>query len=229
MPVRKKASPIAFTFDFWVIRMHGVCTTIHFTASSLFVFMEAYATFWKSLIQNPLETGSVVPSSRRLAQLMVAQAHNLQDAKLVVELGPGTGAFTSAILDRLNAQAHFLAIERNPTMVRFLNRKFPNLAVVCDSAERLQVHLAEYPVAPDCIFCGLPLSWLPHEVRCNVLDAVFAALAPHGRFIMFQYAHSALTPLGKVVHHELRRRFRRVHSRRTLRNLPPALVFSCEK
>ncbi len=109
----------------------------------------------------------------------------------------------------------------------FLNRTMPEVKVVCDGAENLGVHLAGSPA--DYIVCGLPLSWLPRQVGDQVLDAAHAALRPGGRFAMFQYIHAALTPLGAHVEQMLRRRFHSIHIGRTLRNLPPALVYTCER
>lgn len=186
------------------------------------------AIFWKSFLRYPLQTGSVIPSSRYLAQLMVADV-DLERTSFVVELGPGTGPFTRTILSRLSPETRFLAIERNPELAEFLNRHLSGVEVVCDSAENLERYVAEHGAGPDAIFCGLPLSWLPRPICERVLDAVAAAMPPHGKFVMFQYIHSAMTPLGKEVHHELARRFHHIRVKRTLRNFPPAQVLICSK
>jgi phosphatidylethanolamine/phosphatidyl-N-methylethanolamine N-methyltransferase len=188
----------------------------------------ANTVFWKSFLRSPLQTGSVIPSSRYLAQLMVADV-DLEHASFIIELGPGTGPFTETILTRLSPKARFLAIERNPELVEFLNRNLSGVEVVCDTAEHIAHYVAEHGVGPDAVFCGLPLSWLPRPICAKVLDGVAEVLPPHGKFVMFQYIHSAMTPLGKEVHHELARRFHHIRTKRTMRNFPPAQVLICSK
>lgn len=190
--------------------------------------MEQYATFFKSMLRHPLQTGSVIPSSRYLAQTMVRDM-DLKNASCVVELGPGTGAFTRTILSQLNPQAVFFALEWNPNLVTFLKREFPNAEIHCDSAEHLGKYLAERNTKADYILSGLPLSWLPKDLGERVLDTVHESLTDNGKFSMFQYIHSSMTPMGAQVHHMLKKRFRSIKISRTLRNLPPALVLTCEK
>ncbi|MBI4752312.1 MAG: methyltransferase domain-containing protein [Acidobacteria bacterium] len=153
----------------------------------------------------------------------------LEEAQCVVELGPGTGAFTNVILSRLNPEAVFFAIERNPALASFLRRELPNVEIICDSAENLGDYLKSRNLTADYVLSGLPLSWLPKEVCHNVLDAVHASLRPSGKFAMFQYIHSAMTPTGAYVQQALKNRFGNLHISRTFRNLPPALALICEK
>src|SRR4051794_18591979 len=92
--------------------------------------------FVKSLMQNPGEIGQVAPSSRFLADGMVANL-DLAHAKVVVEYGPGTGAVTRSILERCGPQTAFFAMETNTNMISILQRRFPNLNIVHDSAEHV--------------------------------------------------------------------------------------------
>ncbi|MFQ3639827.1 MAG: methyltransferase domain-containing protein [Chloracidobacterium sp.] len=186
----------------------------------------ATTIFWKAFIKHPRQTGAIVPSSRRLAQAMLARTR-LQTARLVIELGPGTGAFTASILNALPPDATLLAIERNPELVEFLCRRWPRAQIVCDDAARLSHYLARYPHPPAAIFCGLPLSWLPSQERTNVLDAVASALPSGGTFTLFQYLHAAATPPGRRVRQELLARFQSVERYPIWWNLPPAYVVHC--
>ncbi|OYT73132.1 MAG: methyltransferase [Chloracidobacterium sp. CP2_5A] len=186
----------------------------------------ATIVFLKSFFKRPRQTGAIAPSSRQLAQAMVARA-DLGHARFVVELGPGTGAFTGAILAALPRGADFLAIERNPELVTFLRRRLPQANVVCDDAAHLWRHIAERAAPPSAVFCGLPLSWLPAGERDAVLDAVAAVLPLGGTLTLFQYIHAAGTPPGRQVQRELARRFRRVERYPTWWNLPPAYVLHC--
>lgn len=186
----------------------------------------AVATFWKSFVKHPRQTGAIAPSSRQLAQAMLARI-DLNRARFVIELGPGTGAFTEAILAALPPDATFLAIERNPELADFLRRRLPQAQVVCDDAVHLRRYAVDKSAPPTAVFCGLPLSWLAPAERNAVLDAAADVLPPGGSFTLFQYVHAAWTPPGRRVHRELARRFRHIERRSTWWNLPPAYVLHC--
>ncbi len=187
---------------------------------------DATAIFWKSFIKHPRQTGAIAPSSRHLARAMLAGA-DLSRARFVIELGPGTGAFTAAILAALPPGADFLAIERNPELAAFLRRRLPQAEVTCDDAAHLRRHAAKRAAPPSAVFCGLPLSWLPASERDAILDAAAAVLPPGGTFTLFQYIHAAWTPPGRQVQRALARRFQRIERHPTWRNLPPAYVWRC--
>ncbi|MCS7080985.1 MAG: methyltransferase domain-containing protein [Chloracidobacterium sp.] len=187
---------------------------------------DATAVFWKSFVKHPRQTGAIVPSSRQLAQAMLART-DLSRARFVIELGPGTGAFTEAIVAALPPGADFLAIERNPELVAFLRRRLPHTTVICDNAVHLRRYTATRAVPPAAVFCGLPLSWLASDERNAILDAVADVLPPGGVFTLFQYIHAAWTPPGRRVYRELARRFQRIERRPTWWNLPPAYVMYC--
>jgi phospholipid N-methyltransferase len=186
------------------------------------------AIFWKSFVKHPRYTGAIAPSSKSLAQGMLSRT-DLRTARLVVELGPGTGAFTTFILAALPPEAELLAIERNPELADFLRRRVPRAHVVCDDAANLARYLINRPYPPAAIFCGLPLSWLPACERTEILDAVAAALAPGNTFTLFQYVHTAPTPPGQRVRRALQARFRHVERFPIWWNLPPAYVVHCIK
>ncbi len=157
---------------------------------------------------------------------MLAQT-DLSHTTFVIELGPGTGAFTEVILAALPPGASFLAIERNPELATFLRRRLPQVQVICDNAAHLRRYTAAHPTPPTAIFCGLPLSWLSSDERRAILDAVADVLPPGSTFTMFQYVHAAWTPPGRQVHRELACRFRRIGRSTTWWNLPPAYVVHC--
>ncbi len=186
------------------------------------------AIFWKSFVKHPRYTGAIAPSSQRLAQGMLSRT-DLRTARFVVELGPGTGAFTASILAALPPGAELLAIERNPELASFLRYRLPRARVVCDDAANLEWHLANRPHPPAAIFCGLPLSWLPARERTRILDVVADALPPGSTFTLFQYVHAAPTPPGQQVRRALQARFQHVERFPVWWNLPPAYVVHCTK
>ncbi|MER6788450.1 methyltransferase domain-containing protein [Streptomyces sp. NPDC000658] len=174
-------------------------------------------------LRHPLMTGAVAASSLRLAHAMT-EGVGLERARTVVELGPGTGVFTDAVLARLPPRARLVAVELNPVLAARLSatRRDTRLTVVQGSAAELAAAVGE-PV--DAVVSGLPWTVMPRERRERILDAVTEVLAPGGRFTTFAYLHAARTPPARDFTAELGRRFRRLERSAVVwRNLPPAFV-----
>ncbi|MET7683318.1 methyltransferase domain-containing protein [Streptomyces sp. NPDC005423] len=174
-------------------------------------------------LRRPLMTGAVAPSSRRLARAMT-EGIGLERARLVVELGPGTGVFTDAILARLPSDARLVAVELNPVLAARLAaaRDDARLTVVRGSAAELAPTVSG-PV--DAVVSGLPWTVMSRERRGRILDAVTEVLAPDGRFTTFAYLHAARTPPARHFAAELACRFARLERSPVIwPNLPPAFV-----
>ncbi|KRD12282.1 class I SAM-dependent methyltransferase [Streptomyces sp. Root264] len=174
-------------------------------------------------LRRPLMTGAVAASSRRLAYAMT-EGIGLERARIVAELGPGTGVFTDAILARLAPDARLVAVELNPVLAARLSatRHDPRLTVVQRTAAELAAAVGE-PV--DAVVSGLPWTVMPQDRRGHILDAVTEVLAAGGRFTTFAYLHAAWTPPARHFTAELARRFDRLErSRPVWTNLPPAFV-----
>jgi len=174
-------------------------------------------------LRRPLMTGAVAASSRRLASAMT-EGVGLEQARTVAELGPGTGAFTDAILARLAPDARLVAVELNPVLAARLSgtRRDPRLTVVQGSAADLAAAVGE-PV--DAVVSGLPWTVMPQDQRGCILDAVTEVLAPGGRFTTFAYLHAAWTPPARHFTAELACRFDWLERSKTVwANLPPAFV-----
>ncbi len=90
--------------------------------------------FLGEFIREPLTVGSLWPSSAALARLLV-ESSDFSPGDTVVELGPGTGAFTGLILDRLRERGRLLAVEINRSNAAVLRRRFPHCEVIHDSAD----------------------------------------------------------------------------------------------
>ncbi|MFI9564428.1 class I SAM-dependent methyltransferase [Streptomyces rishiriensis] len=174
-------------------------------------------------LRRPLMTGAVAASSRRLAYAMTTSV-GLERARTVVELGPGTGVFTDAVLARLAPEARLVAVELNPVLAARLSatRRDTRLTVVQGSAAELAAAVGE-PV--EAVISGLPWTVMPRERRGHILDAVTEVLVPGGRFTTFAYVHAAWTPPARDFTAELGRRFDRLERSTVVwRNLPPAFV-----
>jgi phosphatidylethanolamine/phosphatidyl-N-methylethanolamine N-methyltransferase len=192
--------------------------------------MGEHLRFLWTFLRSPVATGAVAPSSPGLARRMVEEA-GIETAETVVELGPGTGPFTRAILDRIGPRTFFLAMELNPEFAAGLSQRFPGLTVVNDSAERLPDHLkAHGRAAADTILCGLPWAGFSRDHQERLMGAVVDSLRPGGRFATFAYIHACWLPPGRRLRRLLRSRFSHVErSRIVWRNLPPAFVYRCRK
>ncbi|UCG96659.1 MAG: methyltransferase domain-containing protein [Burkholderiales bacterium] len=176
--------------------------------------------FLRGFIAHPQQVGSVIPSSHVLEQRLVRSAQ-LQRARCVVELGPGTGGTTRAFLRALPASSQLLAIELSEDFAARLrtSARDPRLAVVQGSAEFVGRFLAELGLpAPDAVISGIPFSTMPREVAGRIAAEVARLIAPGGRFVAYQvrpHVAAYVTPhLG-----EPRREWEPI-------NIPPVRVFT---
>src|SRR5437773_6953190 len=112
--------------------------------------------FLGAFLREPARVGSFAPSSPALAQAMLFGC-DLRCAKTVVEFGPGTGAFTRLILERIGRHTAFFALELDDKHVRGLRLRFPAVSIYHDSADKIQKYLAHHRrTKADYIISGLP-------------------------------------------------------------------------
>lgn len=183
--------------------------------------------FLGSFVRNPRQIGAVMPSSPALAKAMV-RGLDVREGQSVVELGPGTGAFTRAILGGLPEGAKYLGIELNTKFVEHLRDRFPGAAFVNGCAQDAVRHHAEQALpAVGAVLCGLPFASLPHAVQDGVVESLDELLAGGGEFRTFQYVHAYRMQAAK----RFRRRMDGVfgpgrRSASVKLNMPPAYVLS---
>jgi phospholipid N-methyltransferase len=179
------------------------------------------ATFLRSFLRDWRTIGSVTPSSRFLVRAMLENVPFGQ-ARRIVEYGPGTGVFTSAVLRRLAPDGQLLALDTEAHFIESLQARLPDarLLPVRGSAAAIQRHLAAlgWPGA-NAIISGIPYTAMPHGLRVAILRASAAALAPDGVFLAYQYSPYIRPLLGQIFDH--------VETRVVVRNLPPACYFIC--
>jgi phosphatidylethanolamine/phosphatidyl-N-methylethanolamine N-methyltransferase len=174
----------------------------------------------REFLRHPGRTGAIAASSRYLAAAMV-EGIGVEHAAHVVELGPGSGVFTEALLARLAPGARLTAIELNPRLAGDLARRLTGIEVVTGSAEELTRHVR----SADVVVSGLPWALFPAERQDRILDQVCEILPPGGRFTTFAYVHAAWLPGARRFEAALARRFGFVGRSRTVwGNLPPAFV-----
>jgi phosphatidylethanolamine/phosphatidyl-N-methylethanolamine N-methyltransferase len=143
--------------------------------------------FFLGFLRKPEQVGSVIPSSRFLERRLVTVA-GVSTARVVVELGPGTGGTTRAILHALPPGAKLLAIEIDDYFAAMLESLHdPRLIVHRGSAEDFQHILAQHGLAhADAVISGIPFSTMPQETGRSILNAVWNGLAPGGRLVAYQ-------------------------------------------
>jgi phosphatidylethanolamine/phosphatidyl-N-methylethanolamine N-methyltransferase len=181
-------------------------------------------------LRAPALIGAVAPSSRRLAAAVCAPVPE-RGEPIVVELGPGTGAFTMEIQQRLAGRGHHLAVEVNEPMARLLAERFPAVDVAHADAAKLVQLLGErgLPQA-DVVVSGLPWAAFPEGLQYELLDAVTAAMGQGAAFTTFSYIHAIPLSSARRFRALLAERFEEVVPGRTVwRNTPPAFVFHARR
>ncbi|MEY9125561.1 phospholipid N-methyltransferase [Bradyrhizobium yuanmingense] len=134
--------------------------------------------FLRSWIEKPLHMGAVMPSGKLLARTMAHYVDPDSDAP-VVELGPGTGAITSALIERGVDQKRLVLVEYNPGFCALLRDRYPQAKVVQGDAYRLRDTLWNVLSAPaSAVVSGLPLVTKPMLTRLRLIRDAFTALAP---------------------------------------------------
>jgi phospholipid N-methyltransferase len=181
--------------------------------------------FLEAFLRNPFAVGSLWPSSRSLARAIVDSCE-FQPDDIVVELGPGTGAFTGLLLQRLSNRGRLIAMEISETNIDVLRRRFPRCRTIHDSAENLPRHLSGKKA--ECIISGLAWANMLPVVQDRIFDGIFKSLAPGGEFVAFAYAHAYWMPTSARFRRQLIQNFQHVETSPIIwRNLPPAFVFRC--
>ena len=151
--------------------------------------------FLRSWIEKPLHMGAVMPSGRVLARTM-AQYVNIDSSEPVVELGPGTGAITNALIEHGVDQKRLVLVEYNPSFCALLRDRYPHAKVVQGDAYKLRDSLWKVLNAPaSAVVSGLPLVTKPMLTRLKLIRDAFAALAPGAPFVQFTY--SVVPPIPK--------------------------------
>ncbi|MDZ7686161.1 MAG: methyltransferase type 12 [Gammaproteobacteria bacterium] len=175
-------------------------------------------TFFRAFLKAPPVVASAVSSSRLLEQRIVKSAA-ISDARLVVELGSGTGGTTRALLGAMPADSRLMVFETIDTFVEGLAVvDDPRLDVVHDCASTLGAALADRHLdGVDAVVSGIPFSTMPPATARSIIDQVSAALKPGGRFVAYQFT-AAVRDYGRPVLGEPAMQIEWV-------NIPPTRVF----
>ncbi len=162
--------------------------------------------------------GAVTPSGKALARTMAAYIDPKVEGP-IVELGPGTGPVTEALVAQGVDPARLVLVEFNPHFCRLLRERYPTATVVQGDAyglKRLLAGLLQAPAAA--VVSGLPLFTKPLQTRLRLVYEAFGLMRPGAPFVQFTY--HAVAPIPKVLD-----RVRAEASERVWMNIPPARVW----
>jgi phospholipid N-methyltransferase len=156
--------------------------------------------FFIGFLRNPREVGSIIPSSRFLTR-RVMRCAEIQAARVIVELGPGTGVLTREILATMRPDAKLVAIELLPDFCEVLRRELPDprLHVFCGSAADMEKALSNAGEdRADVVLSGIPFSTMEKGEGRETLNASKRVLRTGGRFVAYQF-RSAVRRIAEPV------------------------------
>ena len=173
--------------------------------------------FFREALRSFRSTGAIASASPALVRRLVEDIPGHRPLR-VVELGPGNGCVTHALLERLSPDSELTAFEINPVFTERLRAiPDPRLRVIGEGAERLPDYFEDNSV--DFVVSSLPLSMISKEVKTEIIARSQRALRSDGHFLQYQYA---LQDYGLLKDY-----FPAVRLGFTLVNLPPAFVYTC--
>jgi phospholipid N-methyltransferase len=177
--------------------------------------------FARNFFRHPRMLGSIVPSSRFLIKQLL-EPIDWDQARVIVEYGPGVGGITAEVLRRMRPDASLIAIETNPDFVSFLRSSTQDerFHVVEASAESVVEILRQHGHdKASYIISGIPFSTIPAPVRERILRNTCSALEPRGSFLVYQFSTRVLQDLQRIFRY-VRRQFEPL-------NVLPAHLFFC--
>jgi phosphatidylethanolamine/phosphatidyl-N-methylethanolamine N-methyltransferase len=193
-------------------------------AKKLIAALTDSTVFLREWFVNPQRTGSVAPSSPQLAAAMARWLPHDRES-FVLELGPGTGAVTQALIEHGLREDRLVAIEHNPKLAEMLREKFPRAQIITGDAWDLDELLqgCDEPVENvGAVISSLPLLNFPLAKAEILARKIQTILEPEGRWVQYSYH------LGNA-RHKSASRFRRLSSKIVWLNFPPARVSVYQK
>lgn len=177
--------------------------------------------FLREFIKNWKTVGAIAPSSQELTDLMM-KASRVAEASHILELGPGTGAFTEAIAEFMKPEATYLGLEVNEAFVEQLRPRFPRMCFEHAGAQEFDLGEQKF----DSIISGLPWTAFPESLQKAILGHVLPHLAPGGCFVTFAYFGFHMLSAGRHFRELLTSHLPNVTTTQVVwPNLPPAFVY----
>ena len=176
----------------------------------------------KAWLKHPADVATICPSSPFLTE-NIAERDCIREASFILELGPGAGETTAALLHELKPDGRLLAIEKMPAFSEALDAIVdPRFTLEIGDAADLLDTLEKYSLCqPDVIVSGIPFSALPATTAKTIAESIHAALKPGGTFIAYQ-VRSDIERFARPL-------FGPSDSEVIAMNLPPLRVFTWRK
>ena len=178
-----------------------------------------YYRFFRSWVANPLRVAAIAPSGEPLARLMTTEVS--ASTGPVLELGPGTGAFTRVLLGRGVDESDLTLVEYGADFARLLQLRFPRARVLQLDASRLTGQRLFGDAKVGAVVSGLPLLSMPPRKIMAILSGSFSYCRPDGAF--YQFTYGPVCPVPRAIMDRLGLKAKRMGG--TVRNLPPAAVY----
>jgi phosphatidylethanolamine/phosphatidyl-N-methylethanolamine N-methyltransferase len=178
--------------------------------------------FFKNWIEKPLSMGAVTPSGKALARTMASFIDPTSNGP-IIELGPGTGPVTEALVAHGVDPARLVLVEFDPAFCELLSERYPTATVVQGDAyglKKLLQSVLQQPAAA--VVSGLPLFTKPVKMRLRLVNEAFGLMTPGAPFVQFTYA--AYSPIPRSIS-----RIKSQASERIWTNIPPARVWVYRK
>ena len=175
--------------------------------------------FLREWLSDPLRVAAIVPSGRALAEMMT---RDLDAASApVIELGPGTGAFTDALLKRGIPEDRLALIETGSNFVNLLRLRLPRATVLAIDATQLRKVILFDGEPAGAVVRGLPVLAMPPRAVMLIVYGAFVHLRPGGA--MYQFTYGPVCPVKRQILDRLGLESKRIGG--TMINLPPASVY----
>lgn len=179
------------------------------------------------MMKNPLGVGSVAPSSKALAETMVADVNPTPNS-IALELGVGTGAITSAISAKLTKRNSYLGIEIDKKLANFVQSRFPHLLIInSDACLVAKKHKESGLGKIGFILSGIPFVSLPKNVCESILEELDGFMKDGCMFRTFQYLHGYHTPPARRLRTYMNGKYGLMEkSPVVIKNIPPAVILT---
>jgi phospholipid N-methyltransferase len=178
-----------------------------------------FLRFFRAVIFDSHRLGAVMPSSEALGKAITEAI--TEASSPIIELGPGTGVFTRALLARGVPEHQLTLIENSKDFTKLLESRFPSARVVSMDACGLENYSLFEGELAGAVVSGLPLLAIPKDKVTSILNGAFAHMRPDGVF--YQFTYGVRCPVSKKILDELG--LEAIRTRGVLINVPPASVY----
>lgn len=149
----------------------------------------APVVFIKEFLNSPATVGAVYPSSKKLAKNIASEVQLTSENEVVVELGPGTGIITTALIKQGISPKQIIAIEKSSQLVAYLKKNYPEVTVIEGDAAHLDDILSQFKNKKvKCIISSLPFRSIPDHVIDLIAPQLVKAVNNGAKFVQFSYS-----------------------------------------